>query len=56
MKKKSLLATSPYLRDRRKYEKALTLNVASSTAVETGSFATALRTLKQKIRLFKKAA
>jgi len=36
-KQKPLIETNPYLRNTRKYRKALLLSVASSTAVETGA-------------------
>ncbi|MEO8339925.1 MAG: hypothetical protein ABI604_09440 [Nitrospirota bacterium] len=37
MKNKPLIETNPHLKDPAKYRKALTVNVASSTAVETGA-------------------
>lgn len=37
MKNKSLIETNPHLKDQTKYRKALIVNVASSTAVETGA-------------------
>jgi hypothetical protein len=37
MKKKSLIETNPYLQNPKKYRKALIMNVASSTAIETGA-------------------
>jgi hypothetical protein len=37
MNKKTLIETNPYLQDPRKYRKALVMNVASSTAIETGA-------------------
>jgi len=37
MSKKSLLETNPYLKAPDKYRQALIMNVASSTAVETGA-------------------
>jgi len=36
MVKKTLIETNPHLRDPAKYRKALIINVASSTAIETG--------------------
>jgi hypothetical protein len=36
-KQKPLIETNPYLKDLKKYRKALILNVASSTAIETGA-------------------
>ena len=37
MNKKSLIETNPYLQNPKKYRKALVMNVASSTAIETGA-------------------
>lgn len=37
MNKKTLIETNPYLQDPKKYRKALVMNVASSTAIETGA-------------------
>jgi len=37
MKKKPLAETNPYLKNPKKYRKALILSVASSIAVETGT-------------------
>lgn len=37
MKNKPLIETNPYLKVPAKYRKALIVNVASSTAVETGT-------------------
>jgi len=56
MNKMSLLRTNPFLRDRRKYKKALAINVASSTAIETGSISEAFRILKAKNHRLKRAA
>lgn len=36
-KQKPLIETNPYLRNPKRYRKALTLSVASSTAIETGA-------------------
>jgi len=36
VRRPSLLETNPYLQDPDKYRKALVMNVASSTAIETG--------------------
>ena len=36
MSKKPLIETNPHLRDPKKYKKALIVNVATSTAIETG--------------------
>jgi hypothetical protein len=36
-RQKPLIETNPYLRNPKKYRKDLTLSVASSTAIETGS-------------------
>jgi hypothetical protein len=36
MKKRSLLDSNPYLRDREKFRKSLITSVSSSTAIETG--------------------
>jgi len=36
-KQKPLTETNPYLKDLKKYRKALRLTVASSTAIETGA-------------------
>jgi hypothetical protein len=36
MKKNPLIETNPYLKNLKNYRKALLLNVASSTAIETG--------------------
>ena len=49
MKNNSLIKTNPYLRDPEVYEKLLTVNVASSSAIEIGSLPSALlRALKNK--------
>lgn len=37
MKQKPLIETNPYLRDPKKFRKALITSVASSTAIETGA-------------------
>jgi hypothetical protein len=37
MKQKPLIETNPYLRDPKKFRKALIASVASSTAIETGA-------------------
>lgn len=37
MKQKPLIETNPYLRDPKKFRKALIANVSSSTAIETGA-------------------
>ena len=37
MKKRPLIETNPYLKEPKKYRKALIVSVASSTAVETGA-------------------
>jgi hypothetical protein len=37
MEQKPLIETNPYLRDPKKFRKALITNVSSSTAVETGA-------------------
>jgi hypothetical protein len=37
VKNKSLIETNPHLKNLVKYRKALVINVASSTAVETGA-------------------
>lgn len=37
MDKRPLIETNPYLRDPKKFRKALITNVSSSTAVETGA-------------------
>lgn len=37
MDKRPLIETNPYLRDPKKFRKALIANVSSSTAVETGA-------------------
>ncbi len=37
MEQKPLVETNPFLRDPKKFRKALTTNVASSTAIETGA-------------------
>ena len=37
MEQKPLIETSPFLRDPKKFRKALITNVSSSTAVETGA-------------------
>jgi hypothetical protein len=37
VKNKSLIETNPHLKNPAKYRKALVVNVASSTAVETGA-------------------
>ncbi len=37
MKKKSLIETNSHLKNPNKYRKALIMNVASSTAIETGA-------------------
>ena len=48
-KQKPLIATNPYLRNPKKYRKALILSVASSTAIETGaSVKSIVRTLTGK--------
>lgn len=36
-KQKPLIESNPYLKDPKKYRKALILSVASSTAIETGA-------------------
>jgi len=36
MERKPLIETNPYLRDPKKFRKALITSVASSTAIETG--------------------
>jgi hypothetical protein len=54
MKTKSLIDTNPYLKASARYRKALILNVASSTAIETGSMKLALKSLaklKQRKRI-----
>ena len=49
MKSKPLIETNPYLQDKNLYEKLLTLNVSSSTAIEIGSINPALvKALKRK--------
>ena len=48
-KQKPLIATNPYLRNPKKYRKALILSVASSAAVQTGaSVESIVRTLTGK--------
>lgn len=48
-KQKPLIETNPYLKNPKKYRKALILSVASSTAIETGrSVASVVRTLTGK--------
>lgn len=48
-KQKPLIETNPYLSNPKKYRKALILNVASSTAIETGaSVESIVRTLADK--------
>jgi len=37
MEQKPLIETNPYLRDPKKFRKALITNVSSSTAIETGA-------------------
>lgn len=37
MEQKPLIETNPYLRDPKKFRKALIMSVASSTAIETGA-------------------
>jgi hypothetical protein len=37
MEQKPLIETNPYLRDPKKFRKALITSVASSTAIETGA-------------------
>ena len=45
-KQKPLIETNPYLKNPKKYRKALLLTVASSTAIETGaSVESIIRTL-----------
>jgi hypothetical protein len=49
MKNKPLIETNPYLRNPKKYRKALIFSVASSTAIETGaSVESIVRTLTGK--------
>lgn len=43
MKNKSLIETNPYLKNPARYRKALVANVASSTAIETGTSVEAIR-------------
>ena len=48
-KQKPLIKTNPYLKNPKKYRKALLLTVASSTAIETGaSVESIVRTLTDK--------
>lgn len=53
MPKKSLIETNPYLRDPDKFEKSLTTNVASSTAIELGTLPTyIINALEKNIDLY----
>lgn len=42
-KQKPLIETNPYLKNPKKYRKALILSVASSTAIETGASVESIR-------------
>ena len=52
MRNKPLIQTNPHLRDPEKFRKTLTVNVASSTAVETG---TAIETIARDLNEGSKA-
>ncbi len=53
MRKKSLIDTNPYLRDKKKYEAALITNVISSSAIES-VHVTQAKLLKKEIKPSKK--
>ena len=51
IKKKPLIETNPYLKEPKKYRKALIITVASSTAIETGASVESIaRTLSGKTK------
>ena len=52
MSKKSLLETNPYLKVPEEYRQALIINVASSTAIETGA---SIESIAHKLTKSKKA-